>query len=316
MPADGDSPHPSLPGLQQLAVQLISSGIAPSTAKAYKRVWDALHEFCIKLGQPRWAFPPVAPATILRFLANKFATGSSGATLTSYTSAFAYVHKLHQWEDPTATFAVRKLLAGAHRQTPKADVRLPISSHLLEGLIQAIQHLSISAYAKVLLACTFSMAFHGFFRIGELIPHSSAQQDVVVARRDVIVSQTPIKKVQIQLRNSKTGNQKQPFLINLSPSSTPSTCPVLNLTAFLELRGNKPGPLLSYPGGDPVSRTWFTTNFQACLRYLGLDTDRFKGHSFRIGAATEAAARGLSDAQIRHLGRWRSEAFKSYIRLN
>lgn len=42
---------------------------------------------------------------------------------------------------------------------------------------------------------------------------------------------------------------------------------------------------------------------------------RYKGHSFRIGAASHAADRGLSDAQIRALGRWKSNAFQRYIRV-
>ena len=45
-----------------------------------------------------------------------------------------------------------------------------------------------------------------------------------------------------------------------------------------------------------------------------LDTSRYKGRSFRIGAASLAAGKGFSDAQIRTLGRWKSDAFKLYIR--
>lgn len=48
--------------------------------------------------------------------------------------------------------------------------------------------------------------------------------------------------------------------------------------------------------------------------FCGLDTSRYKGHSFRIGAACYAADKGFSDAQIRALGRWKSDAFKVYIR--
>ena len=53
---------------------------------------------------------------------------------------------------------------------------------------------------------------------------------------------------------------------------------------------------------------------QRCLAYCGLDTSRYKSHSFRIGGACHATDRGYSDAQIHALGRWKSDAFKVYLR--
>ena len=37
-------------------------------------------------------------------------------------------------------------------------------------------------------------------------------------------------------------------------------------------------------------------------------------HSFRIGGASAAAAGGLTDSEIRTLGRWSSDAFRVYVR--
>ena len=54
--------------------------------------------------------------------------------------------------------------------------------------------------------------------------------------------------------------------------------------------------------------------FRAC-HLCDLDPSRYKGHSFRIGAASYAADRGFSDAQIRMLGRWKSNAFLRYLRV-
>lgn len=74
------------------------------------------------------------------------------------------------------------------------------------------------------------------------------------------------------------------------------------------------GPFFLTKSGAPVKRSCFDKTLQRCLCICGLDSKRYKGHSFRIGTATSAAERGLSGAQIRTLGRWNSNAFQKYIR--
>lgn len=41
----------------------------------------------------------------------------------------------------------------------------------------------------------------------------------------------------------------------------------------------------------------------------GFDPSRYEGHSLPIGAASHAADWGFTDAHIRLLGRWKSNAF-------
>lgn len=48
------------------------------------------------------------------------------------------------------------------------------------------------------------------------------------------------------------------------------------------------------------------------LKVLGIDASRYKSHSFRIRAASLAAAQNICNEEIMKLGRWKS--FKSYIR--
>ena len=81
---------------------------------------------------------------------------------------------------------------------------------------------------------------------------------------------------------------------------------------YLTLQGDKPGPLFMTSHGHPVSRTTFTNQLSLALKLCGLNPARYKGHSFRIGTASHAADRGLSDTQIRVLGRWWSNAFHRY----
>jgi hypothetical protein len=45
-----------------------------------------------------------------------------------------------------------------------------------------------------------------------------------------------------------------------------------------------------------------------------IDTTGTVGFSFRAGAATHLALRGISSAIIQRLGRWSSEAYRRYVR--
>ena len=92
-------------------------------------------------------------------------------------------------------------------------------------------------------------------------------------------------------------------------------CPVSLMLDFVSIRGSAPGPLFCWADGSSISRSYFTRSFKEVLQYCDLDEDSYQTHSFRIGAASWAAAKGMSDSQIRVFGRWYSNAFLKYIRI-
>ena len=53
---------------------------------------------------------------------------------------------------------------------------------------------------------------------------------------------------------------------------------------------------------------------RSALAVLGYDEAAYAGHSFRIGAATTAAERGIEDSLIKMMGRWESSAYQLYVR--
>ena len=68
-----------------------------------------------------------------------------------------------------------------------------------------------------------------------------------------------------------------------------------------------------FSDGRPLTRQQLSSSVQSILHgagYAGL----YSGHSFRIGAATTAAARGVPDHLIKTLGHWSSDAYQIYIR--
>ena len=73
-------------------------------------------------------------------------------------------------------------------------------------------------------------------------------------------------------------------------------------------------PLLIDGDGKVLCRNKFLGYLRHILDSLGLNDARYCGHSFRIGAATSAAAAGVEDHLIQTLGRWSSNCYIRYIR--
>ena len=123
--------------------------------------------------------------------------------------------------------------------------------------------------------------------------------------------------ITIFFRHFKHSAKKGPQILRVARSLVDGTgiCPLHIVQQFMLARGTCPSTFFSYPDGTPIVRHEFDIALRSLLAFTGLSSSHFKGHSFRIGAATAAALRGDSDAQIRAAGRWSSDAFKRYIRL-
>ena len=86
-------------------------------------------------------------------------------------------------------------------------------------------------------------------------------------------------------------------------------CPVIALPNYLIRCGNAQGPLFILEDGNFLTPHYFVSAVKDALQRAGVDQTRYCGHSFQIGAATMAAARGMEDSVIvKTLGRWQSVA--------
>ena len=87
-------------------------------------------------------------------------------------------------------------------------------------------------------------------------------------------------------------------------------CPVKAVPSYLEKRSTRAGPLFITSEG----KGWTRRMFCASLKSMLLDQHSYNTRSLRIGAATSAFLAQFLDTHIQIFGRWRSNAFKSYIR--
>lgn len=151
-------------------------------------------------------------------------------------------------------------------------------------------------------------------RLGELVPKSKSEADKVVQVTDISFDSE--KSMIITLRHHKTNDSNLPTSLHLCATDTGDTCPVQATKTYLSIFSHNKGPLFPFKSGSTLSYYFVANMFSHTLTLCGLNSNRYKGHSFRIGAATDAAARGLSDATIQKLGSWKSNAFQRYIRFN
>ena len=73
--------------------------------------------------------------------------------------------------------------------------------------------------------------------------------------------------------------------------------------------------LFQFHDGTPLSREWLVTQVCQALLSAGKDHAPYSGHSFRIGATSTAAERGMEDSLIKVLGRWQSSAYQRYVKI-
>lgn len=120
--------------------------------------------------------------------------------------------------------------------------------------------------------------------------------------------------VRVRIKASKTDPFRMGVDIFLGKTASP-ICPVGAMVAYLAARGNPAGPLFLYEDGSPLSRSRLVAAVRSCLRAGGVREELYSGHSFRIGAATTAATKGIEDSMIQVLGRWQSSAYLRYVRI-
>lgn len=260
---------------------------------------------------------PPPHSHVLLFVAYLSLMGKSHRTASCYVSAIGFRCKVLQSMpcNYSQSFVVKKMLEGMKRLKGTKDVRLPITLELLTNIIDKLPSVCFSAYEALLFAAAFSLAFHGFLRIGEIVYTKAGQVRQIICVQDVkLHSLKNQQSIRIHITHSKSDQTGQGLFIDIIETGT-KICPVRLLKCYLKERPNTSGPLFCHFNGKHVSRFQFSSVLNKALKVNGIKLYGYKSHSFRIGAATAASARGASDEEIMKLGRWKSNAFRSYIRL-
>lgn len=229
-----------------------------------------------------------------------------------YLSAVRSLHIDYGFPDPLVNcLQLQRLLRGIKRhQGANRPQRQPVTAELMTVLQRSLDFANPD---HVMLWAACCMGFFGFLRAGEFTVNSTFNPALHLMTEDLQVdSAVNPHSLRVFIKCSKTDPFRQGVFIYLGRGSA-SICPIVAVMAYLRLRGPGPGPLFMYKDGCLLSRTLLSSFLQTTLQSAGIP-GKFSGHSFRIGAATTAAQKGVPDHLIKTMGRWSSDAYQLYVR--
>uniref|UniRef100_A0ABM5EUS7 Integrase/recombinase xerD homolog n=1 Tax=Pogona vitticeps TaxID=103695 RepID=A0ABM5EUS7_9SAUR len=296
---------------QDEATRAIGMALAPRTKNKYTSTWVEFSEFR-RLGHLEQAWP--APVEhIQQFIVELHWRGLTPGTIRGKLAALSFYAKANGIGDASSDFRIRKMLEGWSRERGRRkDERTPISPAILSRICDCWGALCRDKYEESLFRAAALLAFFGAMRISELV--ALGRNDV--SRRALQLEDVAVwdGQVRVRLRSSKTDQYGKGNMVILGQCTLENICPVRAMKEFGIRRGTDRGYFFQHKNGSPLTKYQFWALTDMALESLGIKNMRFGTHSFRIGAASTAAALGYDVEKIKRLGRWSSTCFRKYIR--
>lgn len=285
--------------LRDHARDLVRRGIRGSTAKTYSVAQKRYLDFCASYGLEAL---PASESTLLNYVAFLDKEGLKSSSMRVYLSSIRALHIDEGLGNPLdKCLQLSKALKGLDIAAAPATQKLPITLDVLSKLKSQL----LGDYDSSIHWCAMTVAFFGCLRCSELV--------------NLLMSDCSFRPVNneccavLNIRQSKTDKKNAGFNIYLCCTGRDvcGLCAILQLQA---LRAASSVQLFVLSDGSALTKRVFVEKTKALLNSAGFNPANYSGHSFRSGSATTAALCGLSDHEIKLLGRWSSCAYQRYIR--
>ena len=196
-----------------------------------------------------------------------------------------------------------------NRLKNRADTRLPSKRAIFQRIVSILPGTGIcfNMYENKLLKAAFTLAYWDLLRVVEITLSNKKNINNILSSNDVhIVAGSD--KLTIILRFSKTDQLGKGVNIEI-PKVGGLMCPVEIVSEYLTVRPTEDVPFLCHFSESFLTRFQFSAMLTKSLKYDGIESSKYKAHSFRIGAAAALSMAGYPIDEINNLGRWKSTAY-------
>ena len=324
-PASFDA-HTSDPTLAASLCNLANHSISKSTWSSYRTAANMLQSCCLETATVLTY--PVGQNVILLFIGWLHKRNLSATTINSYLSGLRQLHLSLGLQIPVIrTDLVKQVLAGkkvSDEISPKLkSTRIPVTPTVLRILklkLSLDYELSVIDMRLYWFLCT--LAFHGSFRMGELLVKSPVTFDPRFSlmgsdlqSKETSIDGYPITFLEVTLRSSKT-SPTSATVIDVFPTNT-DICPIRAFKKWSAMSQTLTHlPVFRLQSGKLLTPSTFNKKLRVWLKdSLDFSKTTISGHSFRAGLVSVLGTLGFDDKDLKSVGRWSSRAFQIYTKL-
>ena len=250
------------------------------------------------------------------------------STIRQYLAGIKSAHIREGWSTGGMDSKFVKTLAkGRENSEMPRKQKVAMSGGLLLALKRGIIRSKLKYKDKLLLWAVSLLMFSASLRASEILGEEEDSFDSrnTLMGRDVRIKVMKAgpnrrkKMVACVIRNPKEirGTAELEVEAFEIESLGSPFCPVKAVEKLQAARGRKENlPFATRSNGKIMTKRWFNATLKELLKNaVDYEKNVVSSHSFRSGVATMMARAGYSDQDIKRQGRWKSDAFLSYIRL-
>ena len=311
------------------------ASLAQSTRRQYERNWKEWSQWCQTTGVHR-LLPPNKERqshqlhTFARWLFYRPLRPNGVGTILSKISAIGWRHKAAL--NRTVGLSKQHIIAitGMARIRSPDCRSQPATPAMLRAFYRARSSYPTARdnaiWGSIVLAYFFSMRASEYASTPDKPDHYLRDKDVTFTDINGEIASNLKDAVNVHLffRSSKNDQTKRGCTRNLSRSGIKHFCPVIAAWGLRDASRtihmfDECAPLCLYRGRGGLAHQVSISIMSGALKKAAFlcnkDPIDYSSHSLRSGGATEMFLGGCSDTTVQLFGRWKSDAYKAYIRI-
>jgi len=248
------------------------------------------------------------------------------STIENYLAGVRQLHIVKGMDPPAIKSELVKLVLKGKANSDAIEKRkhsearrMPITLKVLTLLKECIRRWTASPGEKRLTWAVSTLAFAGSFRIGELLCRSESEfdPDFDLLSEDITVTEDEKGrgKLSVKLKCPKENKTGIETIVDVFQTDN-ATCPVKAFRKWQEnSRGEQGQPAFRQDCGRPLTGKKLNVILKKLLSpHFDYEKGTFTTHSFRSGVPSMMGAAGMSEKDIKAVGRWSSRAYMHYVK--